>query len=164
MGHQGQWSSNVATSRICEDLCWNSASVHWIFAVRKVGGVSHWNMLSTAVVAQASRIDDTHEEKLRFLMRAHEIDDFDDMIRKTLVKQLHHSIAQETRPILGRSDGSRGVFTMLWRKDTFFTWSLQATLWPNSALLHCEAIVVSTVVSSSFLWWFNACFAPKKRN
>lgn len=66
-------------------------------------------MLSTAVVAQASRIDDTHEEKLRFLMRAHEIDDFDDMIRKTLVKQLHHSIAQETRPILGRSDGSRGV-------------------------------------------------------
>ena len=51
----------------------------------------------------ASRIDDTHEEKLRFLMRAHEIDDFDDMIRKTLVKQLHHSIAQEW--VLERGDG-----------------------------------------------------------
>ena len=64
-------------------------------------------MFTTAVVVEALRIDDTHEEKLRLLMRAHEIDDFDDMIRKTLVKQLHHSIVQETCRI--GSDGSRGV-------------------------------------------------------
>ena len=152
-GHQGQRSSsssNVATSRICEDLCWISASglprfgsfsgwflVSCLFPEKGRLAVAlsqifpHWNMFTTRCWGIA------HWWHARGEAAFADEGTWDWWLRWHDPKDLGETTPSQhcAGDLSNRKWWKSWSFTFFWRKSTFFTWSLQ-TLWLNSTLLH----------------------------